>query len=322
MSNFMENSNNLLIVDALNLSFRWKHSDFKFPEVMANVLNEQFEDGKISEEELRAEVREYFKEQGAYFGEKYKDTVESFAASYGAPRIIITADSGKSAFRKAIYPEYKANRTAKVDLNTVVDDAVFACFFDMYQDALSAEIAEVGTVIRFAGVEADDIAAYIINHTDVTTRYDNVWLVTSDSDWDLLLRDNVHRFNWATQKNWKNITKTGPRPREVTLDNWGEHHEYNPEQHLFAKCLEGDSGDNVPGVDGIGPKRALEIINKYGDIDNLIENLPLKGTAQYIKNLNAFKDIFPMTRKLMDLNAYCHEAVLEHGQAIQAIINE
>lgn len=321
MSNFMENSNNLLIVDALNLSFRWMRENFNLPDATKNMLLEQYENGEISESDVYSQIREYFREEGAYFGEKYRDTLESIAASYNAPRIIITADSGKSTFRKQIYPEYKGNRDAKVALNTVVDDAIFSCFFSMYQDALATELPECGTVIKFDGVEADDIAAYIINHTNVRDRYDDVWLVTSDRDWDLLLRDNVHRFNWATQKSWKNVTKTAPRPREVTLENWSEHYIYEPEYHLFAKCLEGDSGDNVPGVDGIGPVRAKGLMDKYGDIDNLIANLPLKGTAQYIKNLNAFKDTFPMTRKLMDLNSFCHEAVLEHGQAITQAIN-
>lgn len=323
MSNFMENSNNLLVIDAMNLSFRWKHERFKLPEAMASGLNEQFAEGNLSEEELRENVHEYFREEGAYFGEEFRDTILSIAASYNAPRVIITADSGKSAYRRALYPEYKANRDAKVELNSVTDDAVFAVFFKMYMDILDNEIQEAGDLIRFPGVEADDIAAYIINHTDATTRYDHVWLVTSDKDWDLLLRKNVSRFNWSTKRTWKNVTKTGPRPREITLENWSEHYIYPAQDHLFAKCLEGDEGDNVPGVDGIGPVRALALITKYTTLGNLVSNLPLKGAAQYIKNLNEFKPMFELTTKLMDLNTYCADAMLnsQNKQAIEALIN-
>ena len=319
MSNFSEylNNENLLIVDALNLGFRWKHERFKVPVPMEAKLIEAINTGEMDEDQVRIMVKDYFREEGAYFGQDYADTLESLAASYKAKKIIVAADSGKSTFRRGIYPAYKANREEKAAAQSVVQDAAFSSFFTLLTEALENEVAEVATVLRFPGVEADDIAAFICNDTDAKEHYEHIWLVTSDSDWDLNLCEKVSRFNWMTAKTWKNITKTGPRPRDITIENWHEHYLYPPEQHLFAKCLEGDSGDNVPGVAGIGPVRAKGLMDKYGTLDQLIAALPIKGTAQYIKNLNEFKDNFNTSLKLMDLVTYAKEAVGEHADSIK-----
>ena len=53
----------------------------------------------------------------------------------------------------------------------------------------------------------------------------------------------VSRFSTVTRK-------------ETTVDNWDEHYDFPMEDYIY-KCLVGDKGDNVPGVQGVGPKRAV-----------------------------------------------------------------
>lgn len=323
MSNFSDylEQNNLLIIDSMNLAFRWKHERFKLSENMENHLLELLAKGEVSEDDIKIQIMDFYREEGAYFGEEFASTVQSLASSYSAERIIMATDFGKSSFRKGIYPDYKENRVVQKELRSVVAEAVFNAFFTMYQEALDNEVAEVAEIVRFHGVEADDIAAFICNNTDAKKIYKHIWLVTSDADWDLNIDDQVSRFNWMTKNTWLNITKTAPRPKEITIDNWDQHYLYYPEYHLTAKCLEGDTGDNIPGIAGIGPVRANDIMNKYGDINDIIAAMPLKGNAQYIKNLNENKEQLKLNIKLMDLVTYAKDAVGEHANTLKEMFN-
>lgn len=71
----------------------------------------------------------------------------------------------------------------------------------------------------------------------------------------------------------------------------------------------GDSGDNIKGVEGIGPKRATQLLYEYGDVISLIDNLPVSGTQKFIKNLNNSKDTLELNLQLVDILTYCEEAI-------------
>ena len=167
-----EQENTLLVVDALNLAFRYKHSG------------------------------------ATDFAEDYLRTVQSLKKSYKASHVIIACDQGSSSYRKAIYPMYKQNRKDKFELQTEAEKAQFELFFEDFNKTL--EHIKVSTdypIIKYQGVEADDIAAYIVAQK---LPIDNIWLVSSDKDWDLLVGPTVSRFSYVTRK-------------ETTIDNWNEH---------------------------------------------------------------------------------------------------
>lgn len=290
MSDFL--GNNLLVVDGLNLCFRWKHERYTIGKDEYNELS--YEDALEFLREDRA---------GDYFVEELKDTILSIAASYKARKIVLLADFGSSTWRKDIYPEYKQNREEQRERDRPVDRAIFRIFFEHYTDAIKEieEEKDAIEVIYSKGIEADDYAALICT---TVKEYDHIWLVSSDKDWDLLISDKVSRFNWRTKSSWKNVRKDGPRPRNITLDNWSEHYTYPVEMHLAIKALQGDEGDNLPGIDGVGPVYAKRLLDKYnGSIDALLNAVPLKGTANYINNLNKGKDIVSRNRLLMDIKA-------------------
>ena len=118
-----------LIVDALNLAFRWKHqgrTDFRY---------------------------------------EYEKTVQSLANSYKCKDVIITADGGSSSYRKNILPSYKQNRKDKYATQTEEEQIAFEEFFEEYQATLDM-LNSYLTVLRFDGVEADDIAAYLVKFKD------------------------------------------------------------------------------------------------------------------------------------------------------------
>ena len=113
---------------------------------------------------------------------------------------------------------------------------------------------------------------------------------------DLLIQEGVMRFSYVTRK-------------EVTVDNWDEHYEVSREQYACFKCLTGDKGDNVPGVAGIGPKRASALLQEYGSAYNIYDNLPIPGKYKYIQELNASEDLILKNYELMDLLTHCDDAI-------------
>ncbi len=266
-----ENANCTLIVDALNLAFRWKHqgrSDFRY---------------------------------------EYQRTVESLAKSYDCKKIIIAADWGSSTYRKNISPDYKQNRKDKYAEQSEEEKIAFEEFFEEYEATLEL-LAEDHTTFRFKGVEADDIAAHLVKEKE-TYGLEYIWLVSSDRDWDLLVQENVGRFSYVTRK-------------EVTLENWSQHYEVTPEQYISMKCLTGDKGDNVAGIPGIGPKRAVSLIRDYGDALSIYDALPLNSGYKHIQALNASGDLILQNYELMDLITYCDDAIgAENVSAIRSTFN-
>lgn len=262
--NFAEKVNNsspntTLIVDALNLAFRWKHqgrTDFRY---------------------------------------EYQKTVESLAKSYGCGRVIITADWGSSSYRRNINADYKQNRKDKFADQSEEEKMAFEEFFSEYEASLEVLKEEGYLVLRFKGVEADDIAAHLVKDK-AQYGLDDVWMISSDRDWDLLVQENVGRFSYVTRK-------------EVTLDNWHDHYEVTPEEYISLKCLTGDKGDNVPGIPGIGPKRAFGLIKQYGDALSIYDAAPLVGKHKYIQSLNENSEQILQNYELMDLITYCDDAI-------------
>jgi 5'-3' exonuclease len=268
-------SRSLMIVDSLNLAFRYKHS------------------------------------RAVDFCDDYMRTVDSLKRSYKCDKLIIAGDMGSSSYRKALYPEYKQNRKDKYENQTESEKAEFEAFFAEVQQILEQYANNaVYPVIRFPGVEADDIAAYIVSkrkHLELS----QIWLMSSDRDWNLLVDSGVSQFSYVTRK-------------EFTVDNWSEHYEFSRDEYISIKCLMGDSGDNVPGVPGIGPKKAAGLVAEYGTAYDIIAALPISSKYKYIANLNEFgADNLILNYRLMDLVTFSEDAVgVENCKQIDSILKD
>jgi len=268
-----EQENNLLIVDSLNLAFRWAHSG------------------------------------ATDFAEDYKRTVESLKKSYKAKWVIIAADQGSSSYRKGIYPEYKQNRKEKYENQTEEEAHKFAVFFEDYQATLEHFRNTTDyPILQFNQTEADDIAAYIVSIRKELP-VDHTWLISTDRDYDLLIDEDVSRFSYVTRK-------------EVTNNNWENHYDFPKEDYISIKCLMGDSGDNVFGVEGIGPKRAQALVEEYGSALDIVASLPIASKYKYIQALNSSGDRIMLNYQLMDLVTFCHEALGDNTEIIKQTVKE
>ena len=264
----MEPNKNALIVDGMNLAFRWKHQ------------------GKLD------------------FELDYVRTVESLAQSYECSKIIIAGDWGSSAYRKHIDPQYKENRKERYKDQTEQEKEDIKLFFEEYERTLET-LNDKFLVLRYFQVEADDLASYVAVHRE-KFGIDDIWLISSDRDWDLLVNENVSRFSTVTRK-------------ETTVFNWDEFFDFPQEDYISFKVLTGDQGDNIDGVPGIGPKRATELLQQYGTAFDIYDALPIESRYKYIQSLNASKDLILKNYRMMDLISYCAEAIEHPGHSLLEI---
>lgn len=258
MQGYDDPCDNLMLVDCLNLAFRYKHKG-------------QFD-----------------------FAADYLRTIASLAKSYKAGKVILLADKGSSAYRKHTHPGYKGDRAERYANQTEEEKEKAQKFFEGYERALEL-VQKQYNLLRYEKVEADDLAALIVK--DHASKFNHVWLISSDADWDLLLRDNVSRFSFVTRK-------------EYTLENfYDEHGCDNPVDYVSIKVLMGDKGDSVDGVPSIGIKRAYGLVREYGSAVDLLDLLPLPGKQKFIENLNSSVELISRNYELMDLLTYCEDAI-------------
>ena len=128
-------------------------------------------------------------------------------------------------------------------------------------------------------------------------------MISSDKDWDLLITDKVSRFSTVTRK-------------EVTLNTWDEHYDFEVEDYITFKCLTGDKGDNVPGIPGVGPKRAVQLMEQYGNVFDIYSACPIDGKYKYIQSLNENAEQLLLNVELMDLVTYAEEAIGEENKQV------
>ena len=221
------------------------------------------------------------------FASDYKRTVQSLAKSYEAIRTIVCFDFGKSYYRMDMYDEYKQNRKKPKEEE---EAKKYEDFFAVLNN-LPEELEET---LKFRGIEADDILAFLVDKLSIN--YEHTWVISSDKDLYQLIGNNVSIYNIFGRK-------------EITKDILQETFDVTPDEYLLSRIIEGDKSDNIHGVEGIGPKRAQGLAKEYKTFEALIKALPIKGRAKYIHNLNMSKDILYRNEKLINLKKYNLEAL-------------
>jgi len=162
------------------------------------------------------------------------------------PNVAVIFDAARHNFRYDIYPEYKANRTeTPEDLKPQ---------FDIIKKA--TEIFAVPSIEK-EGYEADDIIA---SYAKIAKEQGiPLTIVSSDKDLMQLIGNGVRMFDPMKSK-WIGENEV--------FEKFG----VTPDKVVDVQALAGDSSDNIPGVAGIGPKTAAELINQYGDLETLLEH--------------------------------------------------
>jgi DNA polymerase-1 len=162
--------------------------------------------------------------------------------------VIVCFDKGAPQFRLDDYAAYKANRAETPDA---------------FRQQLPL-IREVLTVLRIPmveldGYEADDLLATLTKHC--REEDSEVVIVTGDRDILQLVREGVSVI--MTRRGISDVTRYDS---PTVVERYG----VAPDKWIDFVALKGESSDNLPGVPGVGDKTAAQLVNKYGDIEEII----------------------------------------------------
>lgn len=162
-----------------------------------------------------------------------------------APACAVIFDAARKNFRNDIYPAYKANR------GETPEDLIPQ--FPLIRESVEAFNLPC---LEVEGYEADDLIATYARLA-VEAGCKKVVIVSSDKDLMQLVTDKVSMLD-------------AMKGKEIGIAEVLEKFGVPPEKVIDVQALTGDSIDNVPGVPGIGIKTAAQLIEEYGDLDNLL----------------------------------------------------
>jgi len=204
--------------------------------------------------------------------EESRDTSVGVAPTHFA----VIFDHSSTTFRNELYDQYKANRTAPpedlVPQFALIREAVRA--FDL-------------ACIEKEGFEADDLIATYTRQA--VAAGGDVTIVSSDKDLMQLVGPGVILYDQMKDK------RLGA---EEVKEKFGVY----PEKMIDLQALVGDTSDNVPGVPGIGPKTAAQLLDEYGDLDTLLDRAEEIKQAKRRQNLIEFAEQARLSRKLVTLD--------------------
>lgn len=177
----------------------------------------------------------------------YNNAFDTYKPDY----VLVAFDRASKTFRHKEFEDYKGTR----DKMPSELSYQFGILKDIL-DSLNVKYTDLD------GFEADDIVGTYAKMAQ-KEGYESV-LITGDRDYLQLVDEKIV----------VNLTKKGvSETKEYTVDTIKEEFGLSPKQLIEVKGLEGDKSDNIPGVDGIGPKKAIGFIQKYGSIEGLYEHI-------------------------------------------------
>lgn len=211
---------------------------------------------------------------GAVYG-FFNMVLPLLAAARSDDTFVCVFDASRQTFRMDIYPEYKANRR-----ETPAD-------LIAQSDIIRAGCTAMGVpVLCIPGVEADDVIATLAR--GACERKTPVRIVTSDKDLMQLIDDCVYLYD-------------GMKARDIHAPDVVEKFGVGPERVIDVQSLMGDTSDNVPGVPGIGPKKAAELVNRFGSLDGIYENIDAIENERVRRLLRDNRELAYISRQLVTL---------------------
>ncbi|WP_175868346.1 DNA polymerase I [Bartonella gabonensis] len=200
-------------------------------------------------------------------------------------------DYSSDTFRKQIYPQYKANRSEPPE--------------DLIpQFALIRQATKAFNLpcIEKEGFEADDlIATYAQLATKVGAK---TTIISSDKDLMQLVNKHVSLYDGMKDKHI-GISEV--------IEKWG----VPPEKMIDLQALIGDSTDNIPGIPGIGPKTAAQLLKQFGSLDILLQRVMEIKQTKRRENIQAYSEQVKISRELVRLktdvpiDSYLDDFILE-----------
>ncbi len=200
--------------------------------------------------------------------------------------IVFCYDRKEPSFRKALYADYKANRTEMPE-----DLAQQIPYIKKLADLLGIPSFEV------PDYEADDLIG-TLSEIALKNQFE-VIVVSGDKDFGQIVKPHV--ILWDTMKDTR-IDVLGVK------EKWG----IQPKQFIDYLALVGDSSDHIPGVQGIGPKGAQKLLDQFQSIEDLYERIDEIENPKLKEKLLNSKDMAFLSKKLVTI---CMEVPLPSDMA-------
>ncbi len=209
---------------------------------------------------------------GAIFG--LTNMLKSLLKEYQPEYVALVFDAKGKTFRSNLYPDYKANRPPM--------DADLAIQIPFVLEIVTA----LGfTVLQIEGVEADDVIGTLAKQAEADGKSSLIF--TGDKDFAQLVNNSIAIVD--TMKNTK-------------FDSQGIEAKFGIPPGLIIDYLTliGDTADNVPGVNKVGPKTAVKWLTTYGNLKNIVNNAnDIKGKVG--ENLRTAIPNLPLTQQLLTI---------------------
>jgi len=212
-------------------------------------------------------------------------------------RVILVFDGlGSTNNKKNLYPQYKGNRNIARITN-----------WDMFENKMDESEAMVGqmtrliqylkqlpvTLISIDKIEADDSIGLIADHFEKDNTCNEVTIVSADKDFYQLVSQKVSVYSPTKRKTY-------------AVKDIIEEFKVHPNNFLLYKVLLGDNSDNLPGVKGIGPKKAIKLFPLNDEQEHSIDDIysiskeNLGNNALY-NSVLSFKHQLDINYQLMNL---------------------
>src|SRR5882724_3378390 len=201
-----------------------------------------------------------------------------FVKDYQPRCIAVVFDASGKTFRDDLFAEYKAHRPPMPnDLRSQIEPL------------LSIIRAQGLPILRIEGVEADDVIGTLACRAAKAGK--SVLISTGDKDMAQLVDGSITLVNTMTNS---------------VLDRAGVKAKFDvfPEQIIDYLALVGDSSDNIPGIEKVGPKTAAKWLNQYRTLDGLIEHVN-EISGKVGENLRAGLATLELSRKLATIRTDC-----------------
>jgi DNA polymerase-1 len=214
-------------------------------------------------------------------------------------KVVIVFDGvGGSNARRNLFPDYKANR----NVNRVTNYSIFQSK-DEEQESINNQMERLiqylqclpVSVISIDGLEADDIIGYLATKFQTYEETQKVTIMSADKDFLQLVSDKVHCYSPTKKKIYT--------PKDV-LEEFG----VSSNNFLNYKILMGDQSDNIPGINGLGPKKLIKLFpelisNTKVELDEIINSSADKVNENklYLSVVERRHQL-EINKKLMSLN--------------------
>jgi DNA polymerase-1 len=225
----------------------------------------------------------------------FTNTLEEVLNKEKPTHIAVAFDPPTPTFRHELYPKYKAQREETPE-EIVKSVPRIRELIEAYRIP----------IIECPGYEADDVIGTIAKHA-ASIGFD-VYMMTPDKDYAQLVDEHIYMYKPARSGKGAEILDTA-KVREVYKVK-------EPIQFIEVLAIMGDKSDNIPGVKGIGEVGATKLIDEFGTVENLLENIDhIKGANK--DKIIEHKDDLLLSKTLVTISTDVPITFSEENYAIK-----